>query len=447
MLMGRQDLFMGRGAGHYLVLGLVLVAFGAGAVKIARRPPPAPFQAAEIAQPGQIAAPADWPLPDSAQLHLRSDFVSARKLIRTHAASLVELRDGKIRAFWYAGTVEGAQDVTIQTAVFDPRARQWSPERTAASRETTQRALFRYVKKLGNPVATREADDSLTLFYVTVSLGGWSGSSITAITSRDDGETWSRPRRLVTSPFFNLSTLVKGRPFSYADGTIGLPVNHEFLGKFGELLRLDSSESVVDVVRLTSGRSCLQPVVLIEDPNRALVLLRYAGKARPRRVISTSTANAGLTWSPPVQTPLSNSDAALTGLVLPDGRILAALNDCEEQRNTLSLVVSSDGGSTWKTAYRLEDQSAAEAQGLDAARYSGVIERLARATNAAVTDAGSYAESVRRQMFSNQKYSFEFSYPSLIRTSLGEFHLAYTWNEAFIKHVEFSQAWLDQRLK
>ena len=298
------------------------------------------------------------------------------------------------------------------------------------------------MKKLGNPVASRTVDGSLSLFYVTVSLGGWAGSSLTTITSRDDGETWSRARRIITSPFFNLSTLVKGRSFSYADGTVGLPVHHEFLGKFGELLRLDTSDAVVDKVRLSSGRSCLQPVVMVEDANRALVLMRYTGKTRPNRVISTTTGDGGATWTPPVKSLLANSNAALTGLVLPDGRILVALNNSEENRDALSLVLSSDGGITWRTIYAVEDKSGAEWQGLDDARYSAEIETLARATNG----ADGFAESVKRQMHSTKGWSFEFSYPSLIRTNRGDYHLVYTWNEAFIKHVQFSQAWLDQRL-
>jgi predicted neuraminidase len=127
--------------------------------------------------------------------------------------------------------------------------------------------------------------------------------------------------------------------------------------------------------------------------------------------------------------------------------MLVALNDSEERRHTLSLVVSSDGGSTWKTAYTVEDQSGTEAQGLDDTRYSAAIEKLAQATNGAVPAAGGYAESVKKVMFSKQGYSFEFSYPSLIRTSRGDFHLVYTWNEAFTKHVQFSQAWLDRCLE
>lgn len=445
--MGVRNFFGVRDSVHLLVLGVILVAFGAGAGKVARHAPPSPFRPSGIAPAGQLAAKTDGAPADGAQLQLTSGFVSKRKSVRTHAASLVELGDGRIGAFWYAGTDEGTADVTIQTAVFDPRLGHWSPERMVASRETTQRDLFRAVKKLGNPVASRAADGSLWLFYVTVSVGGWAGSSITTMTSHDDGETWSRPRRIVTSPFLNVSTLVKGPTFSYADGTLGLPVHAEFLGKFGELLRIDAAGSVIDKVRLSSGRSCLQPVVLIQDANRALVLMRYAGATPPKRVMTTATGNAGQNWTPPVKSLLSNSNAALTGLVLPDGRMLVALNDTEERRETLSLVVSGDGGASWRTAYKVEDQSAAETQGLDEVRYSAAIERLARATNGVAADPDGYAKSVKQVMYSKQGYTFEYSYPSLIRTSRGDFHLVYTWNEAFIKHVQFSQAWLDRCLQ
>jgi predicted neuraminidase len=429
----------GSQARRYGVLGLVLLAFGAGAAKVARRAPPPAFRG-----PTSEAATPLPPATAGAVPGLRGEFVSQRKLVHTHAASLVELSGGKIRAFWYAGTDEGTQDVTIETAVFDPRAGQWTPERTVASRATTQDALFRYVKKVGNPVAARGADGSLWLFYVTVSLGGWGGSSITEMHSRDDGETWTTARRMITSPFFNLSTLVKGPPIAYTDGTMGLPVHHEFIGKFGELLQLDANGAVLDKARLSAGRAGLQPVVLVEDARRALVLMRYTGKTRPNRVLTTATDDGGRTWSAPVKSALANSDAALTGLVLPDGRMLVALNNSEDNRNTLSLVISSDGGASWKTIYAVEDKSGAEWQGLDDAHYAAAVETLARATDGA---SAGFAESVQRQMHSAKGWTFEFSYPSLLRTSGGEFHLVYTWNEAFIKHVQFSQAWLDARSK
>ena len=280
------------GSRHALILCVVLAAFAAAFYKASGRPSPANFQMPEVAAQPVNATP-----------DFRSHFVSDKHNIHTHAASLVELGDGRIRAFWFEGSREGAQDVEIRSAVFDPVKNLWSDASSIADREGTQRGLLRYVKKLGNPVAVRAADGTLNLYYVTVSLGGWAGSSITAITSKDDGATWGPPRRLVTSPFINISTLVKGTPYSYSDGSIGLPVYHEFIGKFGELLRINSSGEIIDKQRLSSGNTSLQPLMLIQNPQQATVLMRYSG-AGPRRVIAAATDDAGQHWSTPAKTAL-----------------------------------------------------------------------------------------------------------------------------------------------
>jgi predicted neuraminidase len=422
-------------ARHALLLCLVLIAFGAAFYKVAHRLPPAAFQAAAIANEA-VPLPVRNTAPG-----IRSHFVSTRRNISVHAGSLVELADGRIRAFWFAGSREGAQDVEIRSAVFDPGRDSWGPEQSIANREDTQRSLLRYVKKLGNPVPLRAPDGKLWLFYVTVSLGGWAGSSITAITSGDDGTSWSPARRLITSPFINISTLVKGAPFLYSDGTMGLPVYHEFIGKFGELLRIDASGEIIDKQRLSPGKSALQPVMLIKNPQQALVLMRRSGSS-PKRVIATETTDAGKHWSLPAKTALANPDAAISGIVLHDGRILVALNDIEDGRNALSLVISADGGTTWNKVYQLEDQRALAA---DRARFAEVAGELAKASDANVTDASVYAKSAQQNKCGTQVCDFEFSYPYLIQASNGDFHLVYTWNRSYIKHVEFTTAWLDRR--
>lgn len=417
---------------HTLILCVVLIAFAAAFCKVARHPSPAAFQVPEVAaQPGSAA-------PD-----FRTHFVSTRHNIHTHAASLVELGDGRIRAFWFEGSREGAPDVEIRSAVFDPAKNLWVMESSVANREDTQRALLRYVKKLGNPVAQRAADGTLSLYYVTVSLGGWAGSSITAIASKDEGATWGPARRLITSPFINISTLVRGTPYFYGDGSIGLPVYHEFIGKFGELLRISGSGEIIDKQRLSSGNTTLQPVMLIKNPQQATVMMRYSG-AGTRRVITTATDDAGQHWSAPVKAALANPDAALSGAVLPDGRILLVLNDIEEGRDALSLVISGDGGSTWKTVYQLEDQ---RGQNADPARYAQLAAQSALATDGNITDGTQHAESAKRIKCEAQGCGFEFSYPYLIQTRSGDFHLVYTWNRSYIKHVMFTRAWLDQQLE
>jgi predicted neuraminidase len=416
-----------------LLLALVVIAFGAAFYKVVHHPAHSSFQITAVgAQQSGSQKP-----------EFHTDFVSIQQNISTHAASLVELGDGRIRAFWFAGSREGAPDVVIRTAVFDPATNAWSPERSIVNRAETERALLRYVKKIGNPVAQRAPDGRLWLYYVTVSLGGWAGSSITAVVSTDDGATWGKPRRLITSPFINISTLIKGTPFLYSDGTMGLPVYHEFIGKFGELLRIDGNGNLITKQRLSDGKSTLQPVVLITSPQHALVLMRRSGNS-PKRVISTMTDDAGQHWSAPRPTALDNPDAAISGVVLPDGKMLVVLNNIEDGRDALSLVVSADDGKTWKTVYQLEDQ---RGQPTDPVNFGLVAAKLARATDPGIADASAYAKSAQRNKCVAQHCEYEFSYPYLIRTRSGDFDLVYTWNRSFIKHVRFNRAWLDQRMK
>lgn len=382
-----------------------------------------------------------------------SHFASSKLHTQTHAASLVELKDGRVRAFWFSGSREGAADVTINSAVFDPVRNVWDEERVVTGRDSTQRALHRYIAKVGNPVATRAADGSLWLFYVTVSLGGWAGSSISLMTSDDDGASWSASRRLVTSPFINISTLVKGAPFLYADGTMGLPVYHEFVSKFAEILRLDKTGKVIDKQRLAAGgQGTLQPVVLVQSEKEALVLTRYSGNDEPRRVVSIATDNGGKHWGKPAKSSLKNPDAALTALVLPDGKLLAVLNDQEQGRDSLSLQMSADGGSTWHELRRLEEMSGLRNKVPDEQSCLGLVESLARNSEARLDQgdgqlAAGHVDSAKVRVSADGGCAFEFSYPYMIQTHNGDIHVVYTWNRTFIKHVVFDQTWLQHRLQ
>jgi predicted neuraminidase len=416
------------------LLVLLVVAFGAGFAGLLRLPGPSGYA---TAKPGRD--PGGRPF-------FSTDFVSVRQSVQSHAVSVAELSDGSIRAFWYSGSEEGARDVDIQTAIFDPATRRWGPERTIATPQAAQSELWRYVKKVGNPAAGRAADGSLRLFYVTVSVGGWSGSSINSMASRDEGKTWGRTERLITTPFFNFSTLVKGAPVLHSDGTLSLPVYEEFMGKFGELLRFDRAGRLVDKTRLSFGRSSLQPIILVAGAERAYAFLRHSGPVHSDQLLRTETDDGGRHWTPPVATGLPNSDSAISGLILPDGRILMAFNSAEGTRAALALAVSGDGGLRWKSVYVLEDQAGRESRGLDRAHFGAVVDRLARSSDAGVHETTATVASVERLMSTAQGNSFEFSYPSLIRTKRGDFHLIYTWNRAFLKHVEFNQAWLNQHL-
>lgn len=417
-----------------LFLGLTVLSFGAGFARSVQRLPPSSFRVDR------------WAIPHGAEPQFQTGFVSRRHDVTAHAASLVELGDGRLRTFWFSGTVEGALDVKILSATFDPDRGTWSEAKPVADTESTKGALWRYVTKLGNPTAIRTADGMLWLFYVTVSVGGWGGSTVTLIRSDDDGESWSPPRRLIGTPFLNLNTMVRGAPFEYADGTLGLPAYQSLFLGFSEILRIDPSGSVIDKQRLSTLGQGSQPAIVPTEPEAALALMRPAGQAPPRRVMFSRTRDAGRTWTPPARTALINPDAGLEGLALPDGRVLLALNDVDVERDALALVVSEDDGASWRTVARPEDQVADRDRPPDDARYDQTVEALARVTDGRIVDARPYVTSSRRFMCWEPRCHFEFSYPFLLRTRRGEFHLVYTWNRAYIKHVRFNQAWLDARL-
>jgi predicted neuraminidase len=318
-----------------------------------------------------------------------------------HSATAAEISGGRLRAFWYGGSREGASDVAIYTAVYS--LRHWSPERVVVTRESAQRHLQRYLRKLGNPVVGRDARGRLCLYFVSVSVGGWAGSAVNLMVSEDEGESWSPPRRLIASPFFNVSTLVKGPPLQFTDGATGLPVYHEFLGKFGELLRLDAAGDVIGKTRLSWGRSALQPVIVPRSVEEAVGFMRYAGDP-PNRILMLRTADGGAHWSPPEKTALPNPNSAIGSAGLAGGPLLLAFNNAEENREDLSLAISKDFGATWRVAHRFEG------------------------------DPGSPRAPVA-----------EYSYPWIMQDRAGDIHILYTWGRSRIKHVRFNPAWLEAR--
>jgi predicted neuraminidase len=114
-------------------------------------------------------------------------------------------------------------------SVFDGAV--WTPPSDVTDRRKTGRDQQRLVHTVGNPVVFRHPDGEYWLIYVTVSVGGWSGSALNLMRSAD-GLIWGPSRRLVTSPFLNLSTLDKAPPLFRSDGLVALPAYHEMITTF-----------------------------------------------------------------------------------------------------------------------------------------------------------------------------------------------------------------------
>ena len=386
------------------------------------------------------------PLAGDQQPVFESRFASSNLQNFAHASAITALPNGDLLSVWFAGSREGAADVQIRGARFDVRSGTWGEEMILATRESTQRGLQKHIRKLGNPVVVVTPDERLWMFYVSVSIGGWAASSINAMFSDDLGNTWSTPRQLVTSPFLNISTLVRGAPVLHADGSIGLPVYHEFLGKFGEYLYLDREGRVLSKSRISDGRFSLQPSVVPLDGQRAIALLRHSGE--DRRVLASRTEDAGRTWSEPTLLEPSNPDSSLAAIATPRHGLLVALNDLKQGRFRLSLYGTDAQLQQWKPLLDLDESPDEEGDLIEESSYREIVaEHFVKSSgDQAQARLDEFLSSIDHRVCSKGKCSFTYDYPYVIRGADGRYHLVYSWNHSLIKHVSFNDAWLEEQL-
>lgn len=313
-----------------------------------------------------------------------------------HAGTITHLHSGRMLAAWYAGTREGTRDVRILMSSLTPETSAWSEPTTVATREQTAKDLNRYISKLGNPILFTDSKNRVWLFYVTVSVGGWSGSSITMRYSDDEGATWSSARRLVTSPFLNISTLVKGCPIECETGHLLLPVYHEFIQKFSEVIVISPEGNLTSKIRIIAQNGAIQPWVVPIDRQSSLAFYRPS-LHHQKWIMMNRLSNSFVSECAATEfTNIPNPDAGIAVIRRSNGEFLMACNPMESGRNKLSLATSKDG-LDWKVIRDVE-----------------------------VGDA-----------------SDEFSYPYLIQAARGEYHLVYTWNRTRVRYVSFNETWLE----
>jgi predicted neuraminidase len=319
-----------------------------------------------------------------------------------HSSAICALPGGDLLAVWYGGSREGAADVALFTSRLRAGSGEWTQPVVAVDRAIAQHELDRAIKKVGNAVIFPDRAGSLWMVYVSVSVGGWSGSALNVKTSRDEGRTWGESQRLTVNPFFNLSTLVRNKPIYANDGRIGLPVYHEMALKFPQMLWLtpgpDGSVQEYRMRNLATETGLIQPALVPLGDDRVLMMLR--DRSMGRRLHTAFSTDNGWTWSAAVPSTLPNPDSAIDALRLRDGRILLVYNHAHQGRENLRLALSSDHGQTWQPAANLEETA-----------------------------------------------QEEYSYPYLVEDRRGRIHLTYTWRRERIKHVEFNLAWLDRRLR
>lgn len=365
-------------------------------------------------------------------------FASDGTTLQTHAASMAELPDGRIRAFWFAGSREGAADVAIHSSVFDPATGVWSDEHVLLTRRQVSEGLGRHVRKLGNVVPAVDAEGRLRLYMVVVSFGGWAASRLAVAESADDGQSWHISDGLVTSPFFNLSTLVKAPPIHFSDGSIGLPVYHELAAKFGEVLRLDEDNRILERSRIGRLRESLQPLVLVDSPASAVAFLRNANNSRPGILWRSDTGDTGQNWSALSDGHLPNPGSAVGGVRLGEGHWLLVTNNNAIERDDLYILETRDHGESWRPLHAMHDDAELRGDAVSLENFRSMVHtRMASIGAGPITDEqhARVMQAAVRNNCRGERCLSQFDYPYVIRTRSGDIHIVYSWKKSLIAHA------------
>ncbi len=303
-----------------------------------------------------------------------------------HASTITELPDGRLIVAWFGGSREGAGDVKIYASKTDEHG-EWGEPYVLLDRFELARRTKRFIKKLGNPLLFYH-QGKLHFWVVSVSYGGWSGSSVNYTYSVDCGETWAPFARMQLSPIFNISSLVRCAPIPLSGGGIGLPFYHELACKYGEWIEMGPNGRIWDKARIHTGTHNLQPTVAVWDSRNAFALLRN-GKSEYVQV--SKTEDGGKSWTVQPDLALHNPNSCLAVLKLHDDSFLLVGNS-QSGRDKL-LLWRGRGNSKFAVPEKWE--------------LLGELEN---------------------------EPGCEFSYPTLIQDSAGKIHVVYTWKREKICH-------------
>ncbi len=321
-------------------------------------------------------------------------------VLEVHAASLVRLPKNELLCVFFGGSSECAVDVKLYQSRFRDGA--WQPAKLLIAPEDVGRAENRYTRRVGNTTMFRDPRGRIHLFFVSVGFGGWAGSSINRMISTDDGETWSPPTRLITSPFFNMSTLVRHPGILLECGGFLLPLYFELTNKFPEILQFDADGCFVRKIRMDGQHGSLQPCMIPLDDKRALAFLRNRC-LHDGWLLFQQTQDGGETWSPPAPLEVTNIDSPVAVVRFADGLFLQAYNPTRE-RDRLMLAVSTEGRG-WRAVGILEEKGLDFQAGRD-----------------------------------------EYSYPTMLVDG-DEVDVVFSSRRQGIRHIRFNRAWVKESMR
>jgi predicted neuraminidase len=388
-------------AGFLLLLPLTVIAAQTAA------PPKATSM--KLIDP-KVAALADGIARNNPSLHTEEAYLPIL-YPSSHAANLLQLKNGDVLCVWFSGTWEGSSEIGIVMSRRPNGSRNWGPARLIDQRAG---------ESFQNPTLFQEPDGTLDLYHSTQGADvGEANAHVLHLRSKDNGETWTDPTLL----FGKAGAFSRHPPLMLDDGTWMLPLTYVTSKDIGVGSETNFSATELSRDKGLTWKECLmagtegkiQPTVVSLGPRHLLAFLR----SRASDFIYSSTSADGCVWSPATPTILPNNNASVQAFRLRDGHLVIAFDNSSVNRakgtqglrKPLSVALSEDQGKTWAYVRDVE---------VGRAGY-GLAEQTPK-------------EPGRE----------EYSYPSIMQTRDGRIMVAFTYRRQTIKVVSFREDWIKQ---
>ena len=329
----------------------------------------------------------------------------------SHAANLLQLKNGDILCVWFSGTWEGESHVGIVISRLPKGASRWTATKLIDRQEG---------ESYQNPVLFEAPDGVVHLFHTTQKAKvGEANAHVLHAVSRDHGVTWSAPQLLFDKP----GSFTRHPPLVLADGSWMLPLTYVTSAGIGKGAETNYSSTKLTHDGGAHWTECLipgsegkvQPTVAALAPHRLVAFFR----SRASDWIYRSLSSDGCHWSRPAPTELPNNNASVQVFRLHDGNLVMVFNNSAVDRSgpkptgglrkPLSIALSEDGGLSWTYVRDLE------------------------------TGRPCYGLAERNAKVPGRE---EYSYPTVIQRADGKIMVAYTYRRQTIKVVTLTEDWI-----
>lgn len=289
------------------------------------------------------------------EMNVLEAVLSPGKWKTSHAPSLLELPNGDMLCAWFAGTFEGATDISIIVARLSKESNKWE-EPIQVSKDPNRSEQ--------NPSLFLAPSGEIWLVYTAqlARVEGKDNMQFTSVIKRqksnDLGKTWTEPDVLFEKPgsfcrqpiqILSNGRFIVGHWISTdsVDGLKGDPTVFQISDDQGKTWR--------SVPMPKSNGRVHANIVEIEGSH----LIAFMRSRAADFIYKSESFDNGDHWSEPVATVLPNNNSSISALKLTSGRLAIAYNPTHAPNSNpnevawpglrcpIAVALSEDGGKTW----------------------------------------------------------------------------------------------------